>query len=96
MMLFVGLDISLEKAAVCVISEHGKIVKEAQVASEPEALLSWISDQDGAIAAVGLEGRALVAVAASRAIRGGTTCRADGNPASERCPEGHADQDGPS
>lgn len=55
MMLFVGLDISLEKAAVCVISEHGKIVKEAQVASEPEALLSWISDQDGAIAAVGLE-----------------------------------------
>ena len=55
MKLFVGLDVSLEKTAVCVISEHGKIVKEAQVASEPEALLRWISDQDGAIAAVGLE-----------------------------------------
>ena len=55
MKLFVGLDVSLEKTAVCVISEHGKIVKEAQVASEPEALLRWISDQGGAIAAVGLE-----------------------------------------
>ena len=55
MKLFVGLDVSLEKTAVCVISEHGKIVKEAQVASEPEALLRWISDQDGAISAVGLE-----------------------------------------
>jgi hypothetical protein len=49
------LDVSLEKTAIRVISEHGKIVKEAQVASEPEALLRWISDQDGAIAAVGLE-----------------------------------------
>ncbi len=32
MKLFVGLDVSLEKTAICVISEHGKIVKEAQVA----------------------------------------------------------------
>ncbi|MDQ7775618.1 MAG: hypothetical protein Q4615_06750 [Paracoccus aminovorans] len=55
MKLFVGLDVSLEKTAICVISEHGKIVKEAQVASEPKALSCWICDQDGAIAAVGLE-----------------------------------------
>ncbi|CAM5491921.1 hypothetical protein ATER59S_03465 [Aquamicrobium terrae] len=46
MKLFVGLDVSLEKTAICVISEHGKIVKEPQAASEPEALLRWISDQD--------------------------------------------------
>jgi predicted NBD/HSP70 family sugar kinase len=50
MKLFVGLDVSLEKTAICVISEHGKIVKEPQAASEPEALLRWISDQDGTIA----------------------------------------------
>lgn len=55
MNLFVGLDVSLEKTAICVISEHGKLVKETQVASEPEALLRWICDQDGATAAVGLE-----------------------------------------
>lgn len=55
MKLFVGLDVSLEKTAICVISEHGKILKEAQVASEPESLLRWINDQDGAIAAIGLE-----------------------------------------
>lgn len=38
MKLFVGLDVSLEMTAICVISEHGKILKEAQVASEPESL----------------------------------------------------------
>ena len=55
MKLFIGLDVSLEKTAICVISEHGKIVREAQVASEPEALLHWIGDQDGEAAAIGLE-----------------------------------------
>lgn len=51
MRLFVGLDVSLEKTATCVVSEHGKIVREAQAASEPEA----IGEQDGSIAAIGLE-----------------------------------------
>ena len=35
MKLFVGLHVSLEKTAICVISEPGKIVQEAQAASEP-------------------------------------------------------------
>ena len=55
MMLFVGLDVSLEKTAICVVSEHGKIEREAQVASEPEALTRWMGDLDGTIAAIGLE-----------------------------------------
>lgn len=55
MKLFIGLDVSLQKTAICVISEHGKIMEEAQVASEPEALLRWISDQDGEVTAIGLE-----------------------------------------
>ena len=42
MKLFVGLDVSLEKTAICVISEHGKMVREAQAAGEPEALVRWI------------------------------------------------------
>ncbi|WP_409518423.1 MULTISPECIES: hypothetical protein [unclassified Haematobacter] len=41
MKLFVVLDVSLEMTALCVISEHGKILKEAQVASEPEGPLRW-------------------------------------------------------
>ena len=55
MRLFVGLDVSLAKIAISAISEHGRIVREAQVASEPEALLRWIGEQDGSIAAIGLE-----------------------------------------
>jgi transposase len=55
MRLFVGLDVSLEKTAICVVSEHGKIEREAQAASEPEALTRWIGDLDGTIAAIGLE-----------------------------------------
>jgi transposase len=38
-----------------VVSEHGKIVKEPQVASEPETLASWIGEQNGSIVAIGLE-----------------------------------------
>jgi transposase len=55
MRLFVGLDVSLAKTAICVVSEHGKILKEAQVVSEPEELVRWTREQDGTIAAIGLE-----------------------------------------
>lgn len=55
MRLFVGLDVSLEKTAICVVSEHGKILREAQAASKPEALTRWVRELDGIIAAIGLE-----------------------------------------
>lgn len=55
MKLFVGLDVSLEKTAICVISEHGKIMREAQAASDPDALTHWISELDGTVDAIGLE-----------------------------------------
>jgi transposase len=35
----VGIDVSLELSSVCVVDGWGKIVKEAKVASEPEALV---------------------------------------------------------
>jgi len=34
---YVGIDVSLELSSVCVVEGRGKIVKEAKVASEPEA-----------------------------------------------------------
>ncbi|MFX0546967.1 IS110 family transposase [Roseovarius sp. S1116L3] len=55
MKLFIGLDVSLAKTAICVVSEHGKIVREAEVASEPEPLLACLQALDGNIAALGLE-----------------------------------------
>ena len=55
MKLFIGLDVSLAKTAICVVSEHGKIVQEAEVTSEPEPLLAWLQSLDGTITALGLE-----------------------------------------
>ncbi|MBF9052509.1 IS110 family transposase, partial [Roseobacter sp. HKCCD9010] len=55
MKLFIGLDVSLAKTAVCVVSEHGRIVKEAETESDPEALAHWLDELDGSIAAIGLE-----------------------------------------
>ena len=34
---YVGIDVSLELSSVCTLGATGKIVKEAKVASEPEA-----------------------------------------------------------
>jgi transposase len=59
MRLFIGLDVSLAKTAIWMISEHGQIVKEAQAASEPEALVNWVGELDGSIAAIGLEAGSL-------------------------------------
>lgn len=55
MKLFVGLDVSLVKTSICVISEYGKIIKEAEAESEPEVLARWLNELDGSIAAIGLE-----------------------------------------
>jgi transposase len=55
MRLFIGLDVSLAKTAICVLSEHGKIIREAEVASEPGPLTAWLHALDGTVAAIGLE-----------------------------------------
>lgn len=55
MKLFIGLDVALAKTAICVVSEHGKIVREAEISSETEPLLAWLQALGGDIAALGLE-----------------------------------------
>ena len=55
MKLFVGMDVSLLASAICVLSEHGKVVVEAKVASEPAALVGYLAGLPHEIAAVGLE-----------------------------------------
>ncbi len=38
---YAGIDVSLEASSVCVVDAQGRIVREAKVASEPEALIAW-------------------------------------------------------
>jgi hypothetical protein len=38
---FAGIDVSLEQSSACVVDGAGKIVREAKVASEPEALVGF-------------------------------------------------------
>ena len=35
-----GIDVSLERSSVCVVDSAGRVVREAKVASEPEALVA--------------------------------------------------------
>ncbi len=55
MKLFIGLDVSFAKTAACMLDEHGRIVREAEIASDPEALAKFATEQPGEIAVIGLE-----------------------------------------
>ena len=53
---YAGIDVSLETSSVCVVDSAGKVVREAKVASEPDALIAWFhSSLDGPVTRIGLE-----------------------------------------
>ena len=58
---FAGLDVSLEETAVCVVDETGRIVREARVVSEPEALVAFFRVSGMTMERVGLEACSLTA-----------------------------------
>lgn len=58
---YAGLDVSLEETAVCVVDEKGQVVKEARVASEPEALVGFFHEQGLAMERIGMEACSLTA-----------------------------------
>jgi transposase len=50
-----GIEVSLKRSSVCVVDGGGEIVVEAQVTSEPEALVAWLCAQPFDLARIGLE-----------------------------------------
>jgi hypothetical protein len=44
MAYFAGLDVSVKETSVCIVDDAGKIVREVNVASEPEALLAVLKN----------------------------------------------------
>ena len=52
---YVGIDVSLELSSICVVDGRGKIVKEAKVASEPDALVSFFKGLGSPVKLIGLE-----------------------------------------
>jgi len=52
---YAGIDVSLEYSSVCVLDSNGKIVREAKVLSEPEALIAWFGSLGFGVERVGLE-----------------------------------------
>src|SRR4029453_2080894 len=52
---FAGLDVSVKDASVCIVDGTGKIVREAKVASEPDALLAILKNPAYHFKRIGLE-----------------------------------------
>src|SRR3954464_14495827 len=52
---YAGIDVSLDSASVCIVDAQGKILKEAKVVWEPQALIAWFAAHGTPIARIGLE-----------------------------------------
>src|SRR5918998_5588822 len=52
---YAGIDVSLATSSVCILDATGRIVREAKVASEPEALVAFLAGCGHRLALIGLE-----------------------------------------
>lgn len=51
----VGIDVSVELSSLCVLDATGKVIREAKVSSEPDALVAFLREFGVTIVRVGLE-----------------------------------------
>ncbi|HUZ92247.1 MAG TPA: IS110 family transposase [Methylocella sp.] len=52
---YAGIDVSLELSSVCIVDAKGKIVREAKIPSDPEALVAFFRSLGFPVARIGLE-----------------------------------------
>jgi transposase len=52
---YVGLDVSLQQTAVCVVDQTGQIVREAVISSDPEAIAAFVKSNAKNVVRMGLE-----------------------------------------
>ena len=55
MLHYAGLDVSMKTTFVCIVDEKGKVIKEAEVASEGESIGRFLRTTGLKIEKVGLE-----------------------------------------
>jgi hypothetical protein len=66
---FAGLDVSVSETSICIVDEAGRIVREAKVASESNALLTVLNNPTYRFKRIATGSRATVAVALQRSRR---------------------------
>jgi hypothetical protein len=91
---YAGIDVSLECSSVCVVEASGKIIREAIIASEPEALIAWFAGLGFALTRIGLEAGPLSQWLYA-ALRKAGLARAAGDTACPRRLQGNAGEVGP-
>ena len=52
---YVGLDVSLKQASICVVKQTGSVMREGVVDSDPEAIAAFVRSQAPGVVRVGLE-----------------------------------------
>jgi len=52
---YAGIDVSLECSSVAIVDANSNIIREARVASEPEALIAWLQSQQLNVVRIGME-----------------------------------------
>ena len=52
---FIGLDVSLKESSACVVDQHGSLLRETKVPSEPEDLIAFVRGLPHEVTCVGIE-----------------------------------------